>query len=252
MAGFLQIALVALLVAVVSGQDAAFQQGLSVHNQQIQEHARQEQEQQRQVHQFSASLPQQYQQYQQQQYQHTNALPTQYQGPAQEDDGQYRPEYNNPNYFASRSVQTNPEADYQAGIQAHQQQIQEHLRKEASFQPQAYHNNQIDPAYQQGLALHQRQIQEHLAKEQQQPQAQHSQAYYQPAPVQQAYNNPPPASHNVDQTYQQGIQLHQQQLQEHQRQEQEQQRQLGYQQPQQAYRNSNQGSFFGNFGGGRF
>lgn len=134
-------------MVAVSAQDASYQQGLSLHNQQIQEHLRKEAEQQRQTNQFGGSFPQQ-QAYQPRQNNY-------------EDDGQYRPELysnsinnNNNNYNTYRP---NPEQDYQAGLKAHQEAIQAHLRKEAQYQPQTLHGG--DPAYQQGLQVHQRQLQ---------------------------------------------------------------------------------------------
>ncbi|XP_021956634.1 G-box-binding factor [Folsomia candida] len=221
-----------LTVVATVAQDAAYQQGLSLHNQQIQEHLRKEAEQQRSAGQSGAShAPQNHYQQQQPQYfqQQQQAAPQQqYQGG--EDDGQYRPElYNNPNNFA----RSNPEQVYQEGIKAHQAQIQAHLQKEGRFQPQA---NQIgDPIYQQGLQLHQRQIQDHLQKEQQlggpAPQAYHQpqQRAYQPqaAPAPQYQNQGFGGQNNGAQEFQQGIQLHMQQLLEHQRQQQQHQAQVG-------------------------
>lgn len=130
--------MITLGAVVASAQDAAYQQGLSVHNQQIQEHLRKEQEQQRNVNLFGGSFPQQ--NYQQQ-----------YQQPAPQ---QYNNQYSN-NYARS----SNPEQEYQEGLKAHQQQIQAHLAKEAQFQPQHHLTGAADPAYQQGLQAHQQQIQ---------------------------------------------------------------------------------------------
>lgn len=154
-----QIVILTVLVAAVAGQGQgpAFQQGLSVHNAQIQAHLAKEAELARLS--GPAQRPQQYQAQGQGQYQGN------YQGG--EDDGQYRPElYEN----SARAVQNNPQQNYQDGIKAHQAQIQNHLARSGSFAPQQQQNYQgqsqgqlgagvSDPAYQQGLQLHQRQIQ---------------------------------------------------------------------------------------------
>ncbi len=212
------------LAVVVKAQNGAYQQGLSLHNQQIQEHLRKEQEQQRQVNLFGGSFPQQ------QQY---NSQPS----------PQYN-QYNDNNNYARSS---NTEEQYQIGLREHQKQINKVLAKEASLHPQHAGN----PAYQQGLEAHRLQIQvkrlnlcayaksymnlimhfqEHLKQEQQHggPAVYQSpqQSYHQPAP--QAYNNNNNFGHNAGlPSNLPGLQAHQQQLLEHQRQEQSQQAQVG-------------------------
>jgi len=201
MGRYTALLLVALAaVVVVSAQD--YQAGLSIHNQQVQEHLRKEAEHLRQ---YGGSPPQQYNQQQYNQPQHN-----------QYDD--------NNNYARSN----NPQQDYEQGLKAHQQAIQEVLAKEAQFQPQNFLTGENNPAYKQGLAQHQQALQEHLAQERQhggpgpvyQPQ---QQTYHQPAPA------PAPQYRNSGQNqgYEYGIQLHMQQLAEHARAEQHHQSQVG-------------------------
>jgi len=209
------LAVITLGAVVVSAQDAAYQQGLSVHNQQIQEHLRKEQEQQRNLNLFGGSFPQQ--NYQQQ-----------YQQPAPQ-------QYNNINQYSNNYARSsNPEQEYQEGLKAHQQQIQAHLAKEAQFQPQHHLTGAADPAYQLGLQAHQQQLQAHLAQEQQHGGP--ASSYQAP----QSYHQPGPATP--------GLQAHMQQLLEHQRREQQHQAQVGqatqyhashYSPPQQSNYNNN-------------
>jgi len=225
---FVSIFATLFLVAFVAAQD--FQQGLSIHNQQIQEHLRKEQEQQRQTGAFGGGF-QQFNQPPPQQYNHN-----QYNNQV-EDDGQYRPElYNNPSNFQQQPA--SPDAVYQAGIAAHQEQIRAVLAKEAAFQPQANHLG--DPAYQQGLQIHQRQLQAHIAQEQQLGGGAHHTHHHQPA-APRTYEPAPSVQYHSggDATYDQGITLHQQQLLQHQRAEEQHRAQVGsatqYHQSQQRY-----------------
>jgi hypothetical protein len=203
-------AVLAVAVTFVNAQHPAII-GLGQHQQQIQEHLRKEQEHER-VHGVYRAPQQQQQQYNQPQYN----------------------QYNENNNYARSS---NPEADYQEGLRAHMQQIQAHLAKEASHNPQNSLLGENNPAYQQGLQIHQRQLQEHNKIEQQhggpvpqqqpyyQPPQQQQRSYQQPAPQQ--YNNYNNGQNSSPVNYDAGLQLHQQQILDHQRQEQQQQAQVG-------------------------
>jgi len=178
MARFLQIALLAVLaLASVSAQDA-YQQGLSLHQQQIAEHTRQEQQQQATTSQFQSGYATGISAHQQQLLDHARQ------------EQQHQQQYGNAipnNYNNARQYQAPaPQQQYQPQQQQYQPQQQQYQpapqpqEEDGQYYPHLYeneNNNNAAPAqfnrnpssndYQQGLSDHQRQIQEHERQEQQ-------------------------------------------------------------------------------------